>query len=203
MNNLKRKDIERIERKRDIINTAMKLFAEKDFHEVKVDEIAQKVGLSKGTLYLYFKNKEDLFFSIIKDKTELLFSKLKSAIQNDAPYLERLENFINYYLSFFEEYQPYFKLIHSEKGRMDIKGQNRLRDHMIKTYYDYESVLQKFIKEGQKEGILRSIDPGAVTKALRGLLNSFTFDWIFIQAKGSLVQQTSTVLDIFLKGVKR
>lgn len=199
---INRKEQEKEARKKDILEAALHLFAAKDFHEVTVDEIAERVGLSKGTLYLYFENKENLFFSIIQEKTRVLFSRLQSAIQSDAPYLKRLENLIQSYLSFFEEHQHYFKIIHSEKSRMDDRHRDRFKSHMVKSFYDYENLLQKFVMEGQIQGIFRKIAPETITKALRGLLNSFTFQCIFIGSKGSLVEQTPHVLDLFLNGVQ-
>ena len=58
------KEREKEQRQNDIINAARKLFADKDFDEVSMDEIAREVGLGKSTLYLYFKNKESLYFAV-------------------------------------------------------------------------------------------------------------------------------------------
>lgn len=197
-----RKELEKNARKNDILEAALHLFAEKDFHEVTVDEIAERVGLSKGTLYLYFKNKEDLFFSIIEEKTEALFSRLQSVIQSDIPYLDRLEGLIRGYLSFFDEHKAYFKIIHSEKTRMDDQNRYRFKEHMLKSYYDYEGIMEKFIREGQKQDIYRALDAKIIARALKGLLNSFTFQCIFTNHQGSLIDETPHVLDLFLNGVK-
>lgn len=199
---MNRKEQEKEARKKDILEAALHLFAEKDFHEVTVDEIAERVGLSKGTLYLYFENKENLFFSIIQEKTSVLFSRLQSAIQSEAPYLKRLENVIQSYLSFFEEHRHYFKIIHSEESRMEDRHRDRFKSHMVKSFYDYENLFQKFVIEGQKQGIFRKIPPETITNALRGLLNSFTFQCIFLGSKDSLAGETPHVLDLFLNGVQ-
>ena len=199
---LNRKEQEKEARKKDILEVAAKLFSQKDFHEVTVDEIAERVGLSKGTIYLYFENKENLFFSIIQEKTEVLFSRLQTAIQSDASYLERLEGLVQAYLSFFEEHKSYFKIIHSEKSRMDDKDRYRFKEHMVKSFYNYEDLLRQFIIEGQEQKVFRKIAPELITKALRGLLNSFTFQCIFTETECSLVEETPHVLDIFLNGVK-
>lgn len=201
MERLSRRELEKSARKKDIIDAALVLFSEKDFHEVTVDEIAERVGLSKGTLYLYFDNKESLFFSIIKDKTESLLAQLQSAIKADAPYIERLEELIRTYLVFFEEHKPYFKVIHSEKSRMGDEDHNRLRNHMVESFFSYNDLLLNFINEGQQNRIFRKLKPDLITKTLRGLLNSFTFECIFMDTECSLVNETSNILDIFLNGV--
>jgi len=197
-----RKEQEKHTRKKDILEAALVLFSEKSYHEVTVDEIAKRVGLSKGTLYLYFDTKENLFFSIIQEKTEALFSRLQSAIQDNAPYLHRLENFIKAYFAFFEEYQAYFKIIHSEKRRMEVPNRNRMRNHITKSYYDYDHLLLNFMKEGQDRGLFRDMKPEIITNTLRGLLNSFIFQCVFTEEKCSLVEEAPYVLDLFLNGVK-
>lgn len=202
MDTTNRKEHEKLARKKDILEAALTLFAEKDFHEVTVDEIAERVGLSKGTLYLYFENKENLFFSIIQEKTDVLFNRLQAVAKKEAPFLERLEEFIRSYLDFFDEHKHYFKIIHCEKSRMDEHYTERLKAHMIKSFDDFEEMMQAFIIEGQKQKILRSIGPDLMTKALRGLLNSFTFQCIFLDSECSLVNETSHVMDLFLNGAR-
>ena len=199
---MNRKEQEKLARKKDILEAALVLFAEKDFHEVTVDEIAERVGLSKGTLYLYFKNKNDLFFSIIEEKTDELLHQLQSAIQGNAPYLKRLEDLIRSYLAFFEDHKHYFKIIHSEKTRMKDHHRYRFKEHMVKSFFNYEDLFQRFVVEGQKQKIFRKIPPELITKALRGLLNSFTFQCIFMEREYSLVEETPRVLDLFLNGVQ-
>lgn len=202
MHKINRKQYERLVRKKEILEAALALFAEKDFHEVTVDEIAERVGLSKGTLYLYFENKESLFFSIIQEKTDALFNRLQAVAKKEAPFIERLEEFIRSYLGFFDEHKHYFKIVHCEKSRMDKHYTDRLKAHMIKSFDDFEEMMQAFIIEGQIQKILRSIRPDLMTKALRGLLNSFTFQCIFLNSECSLENETPHVMDLFLNGVK-
>ena len=81
MDTQQRREQEKQARKNEIIEAALQLFSEKSFHEVTMDEIAIRVGLSKGTVYLYFENKDDLFFSIIKEKSTSFLERLRAAIQ--------------------------------------------------------------------------------------------------------------------------
>ncbi len=201
MAKLSRKEQEKLARKKDILDAAAVLFSEKDFHEVTVDEIAGRVGLSKGTIYLYFKNKDDIFFSIIEEKTKILFSRLQSAMEGDRPYLEKLKKLIKSYLLFFEEHKSFFKIVHSEKGRIDTQVKGKMKKHMLDSFQAYISLLQDFVKEGQKQGILKNLPPLTLTKALKGFMDEFTFHWIFMGAEGSLSEETQSIVDLFLHGV--
>jgi len=200
MTKFDRKTKEKSQRIHDIIDSAMELFAEKDFHEVTMEMIAEKVGLSKGTLYLYFKNKEMLFMSIIKEKTDLFFQKLIDAVETEGEYGVRLEKFIFNYLEFFDEYRYYFKIIHSEKSRVDWDSKNRMRKLVLESYKKFQNLILEFVTEGIECGYLRKIKPEIAMKSLRGILNSFTFNVVLNAGEGELKAQVPDVLDVFLNG---
>jgi AcrR family transcriptional regulator len=165
-----------------------------------MDKIAEEVGLSKGTLYLYFKNKESLFFSIIKERTNILFQRLETVISSGEPFQDRLEKLVASYLDFFQENESFFKIVHSEKSRVILQDRSRFRKHVLQSFKDYTLILKNFIEEGQKEGVLREYPSLAFTKALKGLMDAFTFQWIFIGSNGSLTRETAHIVDLFLHG---
>ena len=68
-------------KRRLIVEAAMRLFAESPFHEVRLDDVARAAGVGKGTLYIYFKNKEDLYFSSSYDSFAKLVDQLKSELE--------------------------------------------------------------------------------------------------------------------------
>ncbi|MFO7890865.1 MAG: TetR/AcrR family transcriptional regulator [bacterium] len=191
------------DRTKTILNAAMKLFSETDFHEVTVDEIAQSVGLSKGTLYLYFKNKEDLFFSIIKAKSNELFTRLENSLKNDLPFEEILQNFIKAHLNFFKENKAYFKIIHSEKCRMTMDDHYRMHDLGIKVFNQFLKHTEKLVQAGKKENSIGNIDTDIAARGLRGILNSFVFQWIFTNEKISIQKETEQIKNLFLYGVSK
>jgi len=181
----------------------MKLFSETDFHEVTVDEIAKNVGLSKGTLYLYFKNKENLFFSIITEKTNDLLHRLENSIASDLPFDKTLQKFIKTYLNFFKENKAFFKIIHSEKCRMTMNDHLRMHNLGMKTFRQFLDITEKFIIIGKEENCIRNIDVDIAAKSLRGILNSFVFQWIFTNKKISIEKESEHIEDLFLNGVNQ
>jgi len=201
MNTQSRKEHEKNARRNEILEAGLQLFAEKDFHEVTVDEIAERVGLSKGTLYLYFKNKDDLFFSIIQEKTDMLYQRLNATIEGDKPFTECLKNFVYTFLTFFEEHKPYFKIVHSERSRADTNGHYRLHQIGMKFFQMFIDIIDDLIKIGQRQKIVRGIESSVLTKGLRGILNSFTFQRVFQGNSESIEKETEQILDLFLNGV--
>jgi len=191
------------DRTKTILNAAMKLFSETDFHEVTVDEIAHNVGVSKGTLYLYFKNKEDLFFSVIEEKSNELFSRLENSLNNDLPFEEILQNFIKTHLKFFKENKAYFKIIHSEKCRMTMDDHYRMHDLGIKVFNQFLNHTERLVQAGKKENSIGDIDADIAARGLRGILNSFVFQWIFTNEKISIQKETEQIKNLFLYGVSK
>jgi len=135
-------------RKEDIIKIAAKLFSEKSFHDVKMDEIAEELGIAKGTIYLYFKSKEQLYLKILEDSHESIESILESEIANDDPSPIKLKKVLSIIFSFYRRNLDVLKIL------------SRDETHLIKEHFQftelwrkrrlklYEKILEKGIKEG-------------------------------------------------------
>ncbi len=197
---MNRKEMEREARKKDILETAMYLFAEKDFHEVTVDEIAERVGLSKGTLYLYFENKENLFFTIIQEKTRELFGMLREAAGSQASFTDRLTDLVRAYLGFFDTHKSYFKIMHSEKCRLSEDEHYRMHDHAMEAFGTFFQHMTVFVRSGQEEGALKQAPPVALAKQLQGMLNAFAFHRTFVGNGDALDDDVRQIVDLFLHG---
>lgn len=103
---------EREQRQNDIIDAARKLFADKGF-EVSLDEVAKEVGLGKSTLYLYFKNKESLYFAVVSRGTRIWAEMVKEEVKKGNTGLERLKLYGNANREFSNKYPDYFRLLYS------------------------------------------------------------------------------------------
>jgi len=135
-------------RKEDIIKIAAKLFSEKSFHDVKMDEIAEELGIAKGTIYLYFKSKEQLYLKILEDSHESIESILEREIANDDPSPIKLKKVLSIIFSFYRRNLDVLKIL------------SRDETHLIKEHFQftelwrkrrlklYEKILEKGIKEG-------------------------------------------------------
>ena len=198
---VKRRVLEREARKRDIIDVAAKLFSQKDYHEVTVDEIAERVGLSKGTLYLYFENKENLFLSIIWERMKMLMDRIKKTVTDDKPYIDRLRCFIHTYLSFFVDHQAFFKIIESEKVRMSMDEHCKLHRYGKQAFADFFKIVVEIVRLGQEEGVLRSGNSENGARFLVGMLNSFTFQRVIFNVSSDLNEDVDFLVDVFLNGI--
>jgi len=107
------KEREREQRRNDIVDVSRELFADKDFDEVSMDEIAGKVGLGKSTLYLYFKNKESLYFAVVLRGIRIWVEMVKEEVKKGNTGFEKLILSGNANREFSHEYPDYFRMLYS------------------------------------------------------------------------------------------
>ncbi len=197
---LNRKEIEKEARKADIINTAAQLFSERGFHEVKMDEIAEQVGLSKGTIYLYFENKEALFFSIIQVRLTELIQQMRTILLLHDLFIENLRRFVLTFLGFLEKHQAFFKIIHSEKMRMNVEDHYKMHNYATEAYQILFGITGELIQQGQAEGMLRQDIPNTLSKILLGILDAYLYQRVFLGSEVKIEVEADQVIDYFLYG---
>jgi AcrR family transcriptional regulator len=106
-----RKEREKEQRRNDIINAAEKIFFSKGFDNATMDDVAEKAELSKATLYLYFKSKEDLHFAICIRALLILNGMFKNAVAKSRSAYENLVEIGKAYVEFAYKYSNYFKSV--------------------------------------------------------------------------------------------
>jgi len=102
---------EKEQRRENIIDAARKLFFDTDYDSVSMDEIAQEIGLGKGTLYLYFKSKESLFYAVALRGMRILNSMHLKSLNLEESGLDKLHTLIDGYFQFTQEYPEYFHML--------------------------------------------------------------------------------------------
>ena len=207
----------RKERIAEIEQVALSLFAEKGFAETSLDEIAQKVGLTKPSLYLYFKNKNDLFFKMIQSRFLYILDNMKTLVAEKEDFSTKIRIFILYYISHFFENRAFFRLIHKLRGEF-IKHSNP-KQKLAPKYKDFINLISEIMAQGMQEKILKNDDPLFLSVSLIGILNqnllltfglknsskkSSTEDKIIKEDKMKIINKlTDKILNLFLNGVGR
>jgi len=203
MRKLDRKEREHLTHRQEILSVAEKLFAAKGFFPTTMSQIAQKAEFGTGTLYKYFKSKEDLYFTLIDEKTDEINRLVKAELSKKIPVKERVERVLRLQFEFIEENRDFFRIYISERNRFEwtVKEDlgRRIHDKMV----TYIKILAKVMREGIKEGEFIPKDPTDLAHALVGIVNSFVFEWLIAPQPYSLISKVETVLDIFLGGVQR
>jgi len=203
MEKLDRKEREHLVHRKEILSAAEKVFAAKGFFRTTMNEIAEAAEFGTGTLYKYFSSKEDLYFTLIDEKTGEINRLAKVELSQKTSVKGRIERVLRLQFAFIEENRDFFRIYISERNRFEWTVKDDLGKGIHDKMVAYIEILAKVVKEGIREGELKSMDPMDLAHALVGIVNSFVFEWLISPQPYPLVSKVETVLDIFLRGVQR
>ncbi|MGB9979729.1 TetR/AcrR family transcriptional regulator [Methanobacterium sp.] len=208
------KEREREQRQNDIIKAARKLFANKGSDKVSMDEIAKEVGLGKSTLYLYFKNKESLYFAVVLRGIRIWAEMIKEEAKKGNTGLEKLILYGNANREFSNKYSDYFKLLYSPtsiKKQFDMDKMNSSEEfHEVKELFkEIMSLGIDSIQKGIDEGEIRpDVDPVEATILLSVIFNGKVNmgDWAKEMLENSGIDEqkfTNDIGDLFLHMLRK
>jgi len=186
-----------------ILQAAEKLFAKKGFYPTTIDEIAKEAKSAKGTIYLYFNNKEDLFFSVIETKLDLLLNKIQEAVENPGSASQRIKTAISIHLKFLEENKNFFKVMQSFPEGLKKKLERKLKGRVVEKQSRYIEILDRLIQEAIERKEIKALDSKKLAVILMGIVHSLTVYWISQREKKSLSSDKSLAWQVFWEGVSK
>ncbi len=178
----------------------MDVFARKGFFLSKVSEIAKKAGVADGTIYLYFKNKDDLLISIFEEKMREINASFRDALAQEPDALSRFRRLIRMHLEGFQSYPELASVLLVEL-RQSSRFMREYKKVELKNYLD---LIGKVVEQGQREGVFRSdISVSLVKRLIFGTLDEMVSTWVLAGRPYELVTLTEPVLDLLLHGIQR
>jgi AcrR family transcriptional regulator len=185
------------DKRQQIMLAAEQLLRHRQVHQVTLDEVAQKARVGKGTLYLYFKDKEDLFFQTAISSFDQLRVVLEEHVPQDASFDECLLNACKQIIAFFEQRRPLMRMIQIEEGRV-ISGKGKLRARWLEKRQELINTLAGIMKRGIDEGRLRrDVPPVVLAFYLLGMLRARVRD---LGDAPETQRRLSLLIDLFLSG---
>jgi len=185
-------------KRQTIIQAAIEVFGKKSFRDSNISEIARRANVAEGTIYQYFRNKEDLFFSIPVEKTKEFCAELELHLQGMVGPFNKIRKFIWYYLYFFKTNPEYGRILMLEMrvSRTFVK---------TKTYSFLRgstSEILEIIKEGQEEGILRKdANPYVIRQLTLGFLEHVVTRWLLKGEKYDLMSSYEDISRLVMDGI--
>ena len=116
---LSRRQRERLQHRNEILATALRLFSEKGFHNVSMQEVAAEAEFATGTLYNFFDSKEAMFDDLMNDCAEKIIGALRAILEGPGDEAERLAGFFRHQMVALEEHGEFIRLYVAEFGRKD------------------------------------------------------------------------------------
>ncbi len=152
-----RKEREKEQRKEEIISAAQKVFFEKGLQLATVDEIAESAELSKGTIYLYYKSKEDLYLAVLTRGMQLMQDMFKERIRNEPATLKALLSLVDAYVEFFREHRNYFRMFQFlQSPQFHKQLSDEMKEAGSRVNLETWNLAIGLIQRGMDEGLLVS-----------------------------------------------
>jgi TetR/AcrR family fatty acid metabolism transcriptional regulator len=181
-----------------IIEAAVRVFARKGYYNSRVSDIAREAGIAAGTIYLYFKTKDDILVTLFRDKMAEFVSALRKAIAGEPDAASKVRRLVSLHFSMLEENPDLAEVVQVELRQ----GQKFFRGASSQEIGAYFALIGSVLEEGVAERRFRSDLPVKVaTKMLFGAMDQMATSWVLGKRGYQLVDTADAVAEIFLQGV--
>ena len=182
---------------KQIIEAAVVVIAENGYHQSQISKIARQAGVADGTIYLYFKNKEDVLISVFKEKMAMFVQKINEVIAGKETAAEKL----------FVMIESHFKILSSDKKlaivtQLELRQSNKdLRFKINEVLKEYLSVLESILEYGKERGELKAdLDIRLARQMIFGTMDETATTWVLNEHKYDLVALAPKVHSLILNG---
>ena len=153
---VERKEREKGHRREEILDAAQEVFFGKGLATATMDEIAEKAELSKGTIYLYYKSKEDLYLGVMMRGIQILHDKLSAVIARNNPAPQTMTDVSQEFYRFFNSHRDYFRMLHFLQTPMLHKqASEEMQQHCDALYHKIWGMVADVLRRGIREGTVR------------------------------------------------
>jgi AcrR family transcriptional regulator len=175
MENISRRDREKMTRETEIIQAAEKVFRLNGFEEASMDKIAREAQFTKRTLYQYFSSKEELFFAVVQKGFLQLQNALQLVSQQDATAFIKIQQLSRQFYRFYQEYPEFFRLLNQVGlARQNDAGTSENQQRFLTVNDAFFHSLAAIITEGHQDGSINpDLDAEKTSLSLVFLLTGF------------------------------
>ncbi len=192
--------IDKEKKKKAVLSSARTVFARNGLAAVKIEDIAQEAGIGKGTVYEYFRSKDDIFFALFEEMKKELHRRIFE-VGGSLPPKKKLHQLVISALLAFEDWRD-FGYILLDFWAMH-KGGTSTRIRFDEIYDDARLVLSNLIKEGIKTGDFKKVHPLNTASALIAIFDGLLLQWLFNPKSFSLATIGDTVSDLIARGIEQ
>jgi len=183
-----------------IIEAATKIFSQKGYFHSKIADVAEAAGVAEGTIYLYFKSKEDLLISIFEHSMDKFIHEGKKELSKFSSPEEKFKRFVHFHLSLVQENQNLSHVI-----QLELRQSSKfMKEYKADKFFDYLRVVEEIIEEGQKSGVFSlKINPKIIRRAIFGAVDEMALEWVLMKEKKYTLEKCADQLcEMFLNGMK-
>jgi len=179
-----------------ILDAAIRTFGRRGYHDAKIADIAAAARVAEGTVYLYFRNKEDLFATVFDEKMDDLLARGREIVQAKASAADRLTGLVDLHLTYLASDRDLASLFQIELRRSARMLQRVIRSKLV----DYFRLLGGVLKDGIENGEFRAqLSPRLAVRVLFGAADEIVSEWLF-SGEPALLTDARKVVGMLLAG---
>lgn len=185
-----------------MLEAALRLFSDKGYHNVTMHEIAETAEFAVGTLYKFFRNKEELYKTIMLELADRFQTELQAALESGKDEVEKLRNFVRIKGQVFRANLSAIRLFFAETQGLSFNLRAGL-DSAIRKRHDegIQSLASVFAGALQRRRFKKIADPYALAVALESMTSAFLFLWLESPQRHPYPEDPDAILNILFKGL--
>jgi TetR/AcrR family fatty acid metabolism transcriptional regulator len=181
-----------------ILEAAIKVFARQGYHQSTISQIAREAGVADGTIYLYFKNKNDILIQFFSFKTKQVFDRFREEVDRAEGSIEKLRNLVRRHLAEFQRDRDMAIVYQAETHQISRLAEDKIRE-MSKMYLD---IIAEILERGQQEGALRKdLYVGLVKRFILGAVDEVINTWLHSGGGYDLESMADPLVELFIRGI--
>lgn len=200
---MSRKEREFKARREEILKAATRIFAQKGYHGASMSEIAKEAEFSTGSLYNFFKNKEELYFTLLVEKIEGLETQVSVVFESNADVDQKLRLWLDKILSYFEVERDFFRIFVEQRTQFEQSSKGEFADMVFEKLKNNMFRMMAMMKEGVDKGFFKPMDPLELATVFSSILNSVLIVFVNSEQSYPLRGKAELILDVFYNGVRR
>ncbi len=185
-----------------ILDAAEKVFARRGFFHARVSEIAREAGVADGTIYLYFKNKDDLLISLFESRMERVTAEVSAALERVGPSpADRLRAFFTIYAELVVAHPELAEVL-----TVELRQSSKfMKEYQNPRFSDFLKLLAGVIADGQESGDFDGALPAPIAaRAIFGMLDELALAWLLGRGeKFDIVRAAGSLGALVLRGLER
>ena len=185
-----------------ILDAAIKVIAKRGLEKATMEQVAEEAGISKATIYLYYRNKDDLYFHCVVDRLDRILKGLKEAVVGIDDPIRRLEAIVAAQARAIEGQREFFRIFFTEKVSLFHDQSREFGREFDRRQQEFAGLYMGALKEGMDRGLLRRMDPVKAFYLLLSMVRGLAVHRVVRGDETPLVDDAGTILDVFLTGLK-
>jgi TetR/AcrR family fatty acid metabolism transcriptional regulator len=181
-----------------IIDAAIRVFARSGYYNSRVSDIAREAGIASGTIYLYFKTKDEILVTLFRDKMAEWVAHARREIAGEPDAVAKIRRLVALHFEVLERHPDLAEVVQVElrQGQKFFRGASA---HEVSAYFELiASILEEGVAAGQ---IRHDVPVNVATKMLFGAMDQLATSWVLGKRKYRLTETAASVATIFLQGV--